>query len=114
MKTNTGTRAIFMAITWLVGLSIQNLAFAASEKEAILHAIAKDCPPKWCKPKVEKIIDKYAMVLFMCKKKDCENDTAYLKKTGNAWTLVEQGTGISPDDLINQGFPANIANQLAQ
>jgi len=91
-----------------------NMAFAANEKEAILHAVTKDCPPSWCKPKIEKIINRYATVLFICKKKDCENDTAYLKKAGNKWTLVEQGTGISPDDLINQGFPVNIANELAQ
>jgi hypothetical protein len=86
------------------------------EKNAILHAVAKACSPKLqCKPGTPNIVDGlYATVLFKCTRKDkqCENDIAYLMKVGGAWIIKEQGTGISQDDLIKDGFPPHIAKKI--
>jgi hypothetical protein len=83
-----------------------------ADRDAILRAIVKKCPAQWCNPEIVEIIGEYASVIFWCKKKNCENDTAFLKKVKNKWILVEQGTGIEPDDLKKHGFPGNIANKL--
>lgn len=82
---------------------------------AILHVSEKQCSSdNWCDPKIQKIIGNYATVLFVCTKKDkqCENDVAYLMKTKGTWIIKEQGTGIFPDDLIQDGFPSHIAEKL--
>lgn len=108
---------VFCITTFLVillcGIGHATGAEARSEKDAIMRASLKDCQPKWCKPEVQKIVDGYASVLFKCKKKNCENAIGYFKKTGNTWKLVDQGTGITPDDLKEYGFPAHIAKKLA-
>jgi hypothetical protein len=51
-------------------------------------------------------------VLLRCKKKDCENDVAYLMKVGEKWVIKEQGTGIEREDLRKDGFPRRIAEKL--
>jgi hypothetical protein len=109
-------------VVMIFGLGFKSVAVAASqavdgsgsiaEREALLGTVSKQCQPQWCKPEIVKMIDKYAAVIFWCKKKDCENDAAYLKRAGGKWKLVEQGTGIEPDDLKKDGFPDRIANDL--
>lgn len=101
-------------VTLLCGIGHAAGAEPRSERDAITQASLKDCQPKWCKPEVQKIVDGYASVLFKCKKKNCENAIGYFKKTGNTWKLVDQGTGITPDDLKEYGFPPHIAKKLTE
>lgn len=84
-----------------------------SENDAILRAVANQCTPDWCTPRIGTVLGEYATVGFGCKKQDCESAIAYLKKTGGNWIIVDQGTGITPDDLVEYGFPADVANELA-
>ena len=83
-----------------------------SEINSILRTVKKECPPIWCKSKIRKIIGSYASVIFICKKKECENDLAFLKKNGSEWVLVDQGTGVTSEDLIRYGFPIDVAREL--
>lgn len=85
-----------------------------SETNAILRSVANECTPNWCSPALGNVLGGYATVEFLCKKKDCENSTAYLKKVGGKWEMVDQGTGVTPDDLVSHGFPANVARALAK
>lgn len=83
---------------------------SSSDKKAIIKAV--NCDPSRCKPKVLKITKGYAIVLGKCILKDCDDQYYYLKKTKKGWLLVETGTGIEPDDLIKDGFPSAIAEEL--
>lgn len=102
----------------LIAMILSSQIYAASDsntktnKQQILNITTKLCA-NVCKPKLLKIIDNYASVLLVCKKQNCENDVAYLKKSGATWIVVEQGTGIDPDDLVKDGFPKAVANQLS-
>ena len=48
-----------------------------------------------------------------CKRPDCDNAVAFLRHTEGRWVLVEYGSGVTPEDLIDYGFPAEVAHQLA-
>lgn len=95
------------------GGAIRARPATASEKKAILKAIENDCTPNWCKPIINDVLGDYASVGFACKKENCEGSLAFLKKSGTGWILVDQGTGIQPEDLIGYGFPPDVAHALA-
>jgi len=61
---------------------------------------------------VEQVIDDFASVLFGCTQPNCESAIAYLKRTNGRWALVDYGTGLSPEDLVGYGFPADVARAL--
>lgn len=89
----------------------------SGETDAILRTVANSdaCPPSYGRPKIGKVIGKYATAICICKKEpDCDNATAYLKKVDNRWVLVDHGTGIFPENLISYGFPKNIAYALTR
>lgn len=90
-------------------------AHAADESVAILQAVAKDCPPPRCEARLGAVMEgKYAKVILVNKTGVGEPaDFGYLKKAGNRWLLVDIGTGITPDNLIESGFPAHVANELS-
>ena len=80
-----------------------------ADREAILRAVAKDCAPNWCKPTNLRVMEgRYATIDLICKRRDCESDTAYLMKIGETWIVKDQGTGLAPDDLIEYGFPLEL------
>lgn len=83
-----------------------------SERKEILRAVAGICTPDLCKPKILKIVKGYATVDLLCKRTGCDNATAYLKKTVNGWVVVDHGTGIEDEDLIEYGFPKNVVKKL--
>ncbi|RKT37999.1 SH3 domain-containing protein [Thiocapsa rosea] len=85
-----------------------------SVERAILRAVAEDCTPDWCRASVEQVMGRYATVFMMCTLQACENATAYLKKEGNTWVLVDHGTGITHEDLIGYGFPSSVVDALMQ
>ena len=83
-----------------------------TEERAILRAVADDCTPDWCRASVEQVMGRYATVFMMCTLPACENATAYLKKEGDTWVLVDHGTGITHEDLIGYGFPSSVVDAL--
>jgi hypothetical protein len=85
---------------------------AGSEGE-ILRAVAGACPADWCEASVEKVIGGYASVLLHCKKPNCDSILAFLKRSKGQWTLVDYGSGLTAEDLVGYGFPADVAEQLA-
>lgn len=87
---------------------------AHPEAAGILRAVATTCTPDWCKPVVKQVVGSYASVSFFCLKEVCENALAFLKKQSGVWILVDYGTGILPQDLIDAGFPASIAHALVE
>ncbi len=90
------------------------ISSAPDEKSNMIRVASKECPPAWCDLRMGLMLEnKYATVVFFCKKADCEHDIGYLKKNGNNWLLVERGTGIFPEHLVEVGFPSNVANSLA-
>lgn len=88
-------------------------ASLSTDKDAILRAVTKNCTPDWCKPTNLVIIEgRYATVDLICKRRDCESDTAYLMKVGEKWIIKDQGTGLAPDDLIEYGFPRRVVKKI--
>ena len=84
----------------------------ASGDQAILGAVASACRPDWCTPSIEQVRGNYASVLFRCTRPNCENAIAFLQRSNGRWTLVDYGTGLSPEDLVDYGFPADVARAL--
>ena len=81
----------------------------------ILSAVAGACPKDWCEASVERVLGGYASVLFRCRKTNCENAIGYLKRQSNGdWTLVDYGTGLTPNELVGYGFPVDVATPLTQ
>ena len=78
----------------------------------ILRAVAGVCTPAWCDASVEKLIGGYASVLLTCKKRDCESAVGFLMRRGGRWTLIDYGTGLTPQDLVGHGFPSDVARHL--
>lgn len=118
---------VSISVVLLIGFFSMPIAAVAAEKskqvpasaglqadrEAILRAVAKDCPPNWCKPINLSIMEgRYATIDFICKRRDCESDTAYLMKIGGTWIIKDQGTGLAPDDLIEYGFPPRVVKKI--
>lgn len=84
----------------------------APRDQAILQAVAFACRTGSCIASVEQVLDDYASVLFRCTQPNCESAIAYLKRTNDRWALVDYGTGLSPEDLVGYGFPADVARAL--
>jgi hypothetical protein len=61
---------------------------------------------------VEKVRGGYAALFFKCIKEDCENAPAFVKRVKGRWVLATYGTGLTPQDLIDAGFPARIAEEF--
>lgn len=85
---------------------------AGAEGE-ILGAVSGACPADWCEAAVDKVIGGYASVLLHCKKPNCDSILAFLKRSKGEWTLVDFGSGLTAEDLVGYGFPADVAEQLA-
>jgi len=79
----------------------------------ILSAVAGACPADWCEASVDKVVGGYASVLLHCKKPNCDSILAFLKRSKGEWTLVDYGSGLTAEDLVGYGFPADVAEQLA-
>lgn len=92
--------------------SHKSLNSGSSAQKAILEAVADRCRASFCKPEVLKVVKGYASVLFKCTRDNCENDVAYLKKAGKKWVVVDQGTGIGSEDLVQSGFPEAVVSEL--
>jgi hypothetical protein len=61
---------------------------------------------------VEKVRDGYAALSFKCTKEDCEGARAFAKRVNGRWSLATYGTGLTPQDLMDFGFPAGIAEEF--
>lgn len=79
----------------------------------ILRAVAGACPADWCEASVDKVLGGYASVLLHCKKPNCDSILAFLKRSKGEWTLVDYGSGLTAEDLVGYGFPADVAERLA-
>jgi len=86
----------------------------AQSAPAVLRAVAQECTPNWCKAEVDQIIGDFATVLFRCLKPNCEGAIAFLRREKGRWTLVDYGTGLTPDDLVGYGFPRDVVRHLVQ
>jgi len=84
----------------------------AKHAPEILRAVADVCTRAWCEASVEKLIGDYASVLLACTKQDCESAIAFLARKKGRWTLVDYGTGLTPQDLVGYGFPPDVARHL--
>lgn len=84
-----------------------------ADQRAILSMLQAVCTPDWCRPSVDRVMGRYATGFMECTKQNCESATAYFMKKGGTWELVDYGTGISTEDLIGYGFPADVARTLA-
>ncbi len=84
----------------------------SSAQKALLDAVADRCKAGFCRAEVLKIVKSYAIVLLKCTGDNCENDVAYLKKTGKKWAVVTQGTGIGSEELLQSGFPEAVVSEL--
>jgi hypothetical protein len=86
----------------------------SGQPRSVLQAVSASCPRAWCRPDTPRIEGDFAAVGLRCLKPNCENDTAYLRRGPGGWEMVDQGTGLTPDDLVGYGFPRDIANRLCE
>ncbi|NCA72355.1 MAG: hypothetical protein EOM91_20255 [Sphingobacteriia bacterium] len=70
------------------------------EERAILAALHSACTPDWCVPAVELVVGQYATATLRCTQAVCENAKAYLMRQGGTWVVIDYGTGITEEDLI--------------
>lgn len=84
------------------------------EASQIKKAAMAETPGNFAYPGIDKVIGSDATVLIIPYQKNrFETDIAYLKKVGGRWIWVNQGTGIMPEDLVEDGIPLHIAKKLA-
>ena len=108
-------KQMFILVVVVIFLCCEALAAdglnTISIRKEVINASLQHCKPNYCKPIIKEIVDNFAVVQFKCIVDNCETSTAFLKKSGSTWIIVEEGTSIEPADLVNDGFPKYIANK---
>jgi hypothetical protein len=85
-----------------------------ADERAILQVVSQLCTPDWCRPEVERVPGRYATAVLACIRVDCDGAIAFLEKKGDTREMVDDGTGITAEDLIGCGFPAEVGEELTR
>ena len=79
-------------------------------KTAAMHYIFQEASVNDPIVTIEKIIPGFARVGIRSKSNITDPVTAFLKGSGENWTVVTLGTAVTASDLTDLGIPASLAN----
>ena len=95
---------VFTILSTVVLIAASAPASLAGSRDDIIKVI-QSCPlsPDNCEKGLIvsdiKIVGSYAKASVRSSKGPGETDTAYLRKEGDGWVLLDQGTGVDPEAL---------------